>query len=69
MKYDTIIIGAGVIGASIAYQLKHLSTKKKILLIDKNDKVAMANTSKSAALYRNLFSSKTSQVLANSSIS
>ena len=69
MKYDTIIVGAGVIGASTAYHLKLLSPKKKVLLIDKNDKVAVGNTSKSAALYRNIFSSKTSQDLANSSIS
>ncbi len=69
MKYDTIIIGAGVIGASTAYHLKRLSPKKKILVVEKNDKVAVGNTSKSAALYRNLFSSRTSQVLANSSIS
>lgn len=69
MKYDTIIVGAGVIGASTAYHLKRLSPKKKVLLIDKNNKVAVGNTAKSAALYRNLFSSKTSQVLANSSIS
>ena len=69
MKYDTIIIGAGVIGASTAYHLKRLSPKKKVLLIDKNNKVAVGNTAKSAALYRNLFSSRTSQILANSSIS
>lgn len=69
MKYDTIIVGAGVIGASTAYHLKRLSPKKKVLLIDKNNKVAVGNTAKSAALYRNIFSSATSQVLANSSIS
>lgn len=69
MRYDTIIVGAGVIGASTAYHLKRLSPKKKVLLIDKNDKVAVGNTAKSAALYRNIFSSKTSQDLANSSIS
>ena len=69
MKYDTIIVGAGVIGASTAYHLKRLSPKKKVLLIDKNNKVAVGNTAKSAALYRNIFSSRTSQVLANSSIS
>jgi len=69
MRYDTIIIGAGVIGASTAYHLKRLSPKKRVLLIDKNNKVAVGNTAKSAALYRNLFSSRTSQILANSSIS
>jgi FAD-dependent oxidoreductase domain-containing protein 1 len=69
LKYDSIIIGAGVIGTSTAFHLKRLSPNKKILLIDKNNKVAVGNTAKSAALYRNLFSSRTSQVLANSSIS
>ncbi len=49
--------------------MKRLSPKKKVLLIDKNNKVAVGNTAKSAALYRNLFSSQTSQNLANSSIS
>ncbi|NHJ31742.1 MAG: FAD-binding oxidoreductase [Asgard group archaeon] len=69
MRYDTIIVGAGVIGASTAFHLKRLSPKKKVLLIDKNNKVAVGNTAKSAALYRNIFSSATSQMLANSSIS
>jgi len=69
MNYDTIIVGAGIIGSSTAYHLQRLSPKMKILLLDRNSKVAVGNTSKSAALYRNLFSSKTSQVLSTSSIS
>jgi glycine/D-amino acid oxidase-like deaminating enzyme len=68
MKYDTIVIGAGVVGASIAYHLKKQSPKQNILLIDQNTKAGLGNTSKSAALYRNLFSSSTSQILAISSI-
>ncbi|MHA1211573.1 MAG: NAD(P)/FAD-dependent oxidoreductase [Candidatus Heimdallarchaeota archaeon] len=68
MNVDTIIIGAGVIGASTAYHLLKNNPRKKILLLDKNTRVARGNTSRSAALYRNLFSSKTSQVLATSSI-
>ncbi len=69
MKYDIIIVGAGVIGASTAYHLKVKNPKLDICLIDQNEKVAYGNTSKSAALYRNLFSSQTSQILATSSIS
>lgn len=69
MKYDTIIIGAGVVGASIAYYLKEQSPEQKILLIDQYAKAGLGNTSKSAALYRNLFSSSTNQILATSSIS
>lgn len=68
MKFDVIIIGAGVIGASTAYHLQKNAPKKKILLIEKNDRVARGNTAKSAALYRNLFSSKTSQILSKCSI-
>ena len=69
MNFDTIVIGAGIIGSSTAYHLQRLSPKMKILLLDRNSKVAGGNTSKSAALYRNLFSSKISQVLSTSSIS
>ena len=68
MKFDVIIIGAGVIGASTAYHLKKIDPKKEILLLEKNDRVARGNTAKSAALYRNLFSSKTSQILSKCSI-
>ncbi len=68
MRFDTIIIGAGIIGTSTAYYLQKYSPKQKILLIDKNSKIAGGNTSRSAALYRNLFSSRTSQVLSASSI-
>lgn len=68
MNYDCIIIGGGVIGASTAYHLLLQAPKMKILLLEKNTKIAAGNTSKSAALYRNIFSSKTSQILASSSI-
>ena len=68
MKYDYIIVGAGVIGCSTAYHLKKLNTNLKILLIDKNHRAGFGNTAKSAALFRNLFSSETSRLLAISSI-
>lgn len=68
MIYDVAIIGAGVIGTATAYHLKQLKPKLNIILIDKNSHVAAGNTAKSAALYRNLFSSSTSQVLASNSI-
>ncbi|MBN1328452.1 MAG: FAD-binding oxidoreductase [Candidatus Heimdallarchaeota archaeon] len=68
MRFDVIIVGAGIIGASTAYHLKQNAPRLKICLIDQNDKVAFGNTAKSAALYRNLFSSRTSQILSTSSI-
>ena len=62
------IIGAGVIGSSTAYYLKKALPEKRILLIDRNHMAGAGNTAKSAALYRNFFSSRTSRVLAAGSI-
>jgi len=63
-----IIIGGGVVGTATAYHLKRLSPSKEIILLEQHNRVGSGNTSKSAALYRNLFSSSTSQALAGSSI-
>ena len=68
MIYDYIIIGAGVTGSSTSYYLKKLKPNLKVLLIDKNHRAGFGNTAKSAALFRNLFSSETSRQLAESSI-
>ncbi|MFU8767217.1 MAG: NAD(P)/FAD-dependent oxidoreductase [Candidatus Methanoperedens sp.] len=68
MNFDYIIVGAGVIGSSVAYHLKSAVPDSKILLIDRNRRAGEGNTAKSAALYRNFFSSPTSRMLAGSSI-
>lgn len=68
MTFDYIIIGAGVIGSSTAYYLKKALPEKRILLVDRNHTAGAGNTAKSAALYRNFFSSRTSRILAASSI-
>jgi glycine/D-amino acid oxidase-like deaminating enzyme len=68
MNYDFIIVGAGVIGCSTAYHLKKLNPKSNILIIEKNHRAGLGNTAKSAALFRNLFSSDTSRKLASSSV-
>jgi len=68
MNFEYIIIGAGVIGSSPAYYLKKALPEKRILLIDRNHTAGAGNTAKSAALYRNFFSSRTSRMLAASSI-
>jgi glycine/D-amino acid oxidase-like deaminating enzyme len=49
-KYDAIIIGAGVIGASIAYEL----SKKgyRVLSIDKNSDAGTGSTAGSCAIVR-----------------
>jgi FAD-dependent oxidoreductase domain-containing protein 1 len=68
MNFDYIIIGAGIIGSSTAYYLKKALPEKRILLVDRNHTAGAGNTAKSAALYRNFFSSRTSRILAASSI-
>lgn len=67
-NYDYIILGGGIIGTSTAYHLKRIDNDKKVILIEKNDRVGKGNTAKSAALYRDIFSSVTSRILVESSI-
>ena len=69
MNYDHIIIGAGVLGGATAYHLKRQQPEARILLLEKEARPGMGSTGKSAALYRNIFSSETSRQLAASSIS
>jgi len=64
----SVIVGAGVIGAATAYHLKRMDPHRTVLLIDMNRRIGEGNTAKSAALYRNIFSSKASRSLAGSSI-
>ncbi len=68
MNLDYIIIGAGVIGSSTAFYLKRALPESRILLIDRNHTAGAGNTARSAALYRNFFSSQTNRILAASSI-
>ncbi|MGA1821264.1 MAG: NAD(P)/FAD-dependent oxidoreductase [Thermoplasmatota archaeon] len=68
MRYDHIVIGAGVIGSAAAYHLKRSSPDSRVLLIDMNGRAGAGNTSRSAALYRNIFSSRASRDLSTSSI-
>ncbi len=44
MKYDIIIIGAGIVGLATALKIKEKSPHKKLLIIDKEDEVAAHQT-------------------------
>ena len=68
MDFDHAVIGAGVIGAASAYHLKRLDPDSSVVLIEREKRPGAGNTAKSAALYRNIFSSRTSQLLATSTI-
>ena len=66
--YDTIIVGAGIIGMSTAYHLQKNNPRKKILVIDKEPGAGQGNTAKGAGMFRNTFSSRTNQILSDTSI-
>ncbi len=65
---DVLIVGAGILGLASAYHLKQKNPSKSILLIDRNSAAGQGNTAKSAALFRNVFSSPTNFMLADSSV-
>jgi glycine/D-amino acid oxidase-like deaminating enzyme len=67
-KLDIIIVGAGVFGLASAYYLQKNNPKRKILLIDRLADAGQANTAMSAAAVRNTFSSRTNQILTDSTI-
>lgn len=66
-EYDTIIVGAGIIGLSTAYHLKIRNPKLSILVVDKLGAAGQGSTAKSAAAFRCLFASRTNFALADSS--
>lgn len=68
VKYDILVIGAGILGLSCAYHLKCGTPSKEILLVDRLPAAAQANTARSAAMFRNMFTSEDNLKLAQSSI-
>ena len=48
---DVVVIGAGIIGASVAYQIARRSSLK-VILVDKADGPAMGSTGASVAISR-----------------
>ncbi len=68
MDCDTLIIGAGIMGLSTAYYMKKRQPSKKILVIDKYAGPGQGNSAKSEGGFRNIFTSETNYLLADSSI-
>ncbi|UCC92398.1 MAG: FAD-binding oxidoreductase [Thermoplasmata archaeon] len=66
--WDTIVIGAGVLGSATAYHLKRADPDARILLLDRNLGPALGNTRRSVALFRDLFTSSTNRALACSTV-
>ena len=68
MECDTLIIGAGIMGLSTAYYMKKRDPSKKIVVIDKYAGPGQGNSAKSEGGFRNIFTSETNYLLADSSI-
>jgi FAD-dependent oxidoreductase domain-containing protein 1 len=68
MECDILVIGAGILGLSSAYYLKEENPGKKVVVIDKYGGPGQGNSAKSEGGFRNLFSSETNFLLADSTI-
>lgn len=69
MDCDILVIGAGVLGLSSAYNLKRLNPRKRVVVIDMFGGPGQGSTAKSAGGFRDLFTSETNRLLAESTIS
>jgi len=66
--WDTLVLGAGVLGCATAMHVKLLAPERSVLLLDRNPRPAMGNTRRSVALFRDVFTSRTSRDLARATI-
>ena len=46
IDFDVAIIGGGVVGLAISYFISNSPTKKKILIIEKEKKISLINSSR-----------------------
>jgi glycine/D-amino acid oxidase-like deaminating enzyme len=68
-KWDLAVIGSGIVGLSSTYHIMKENPGLKIVIIDKESTYAQGNTGKSAAGFRDLFSSDINFKLSSSTIS
>jgi len=64
-KFDIVVIGAGIGGASLTYHLLKLGYTGSILVVDQGETVAAGATSHSAGGFRNLFTSAVNVEISN----
>jgi glycine/D-amino acid oxidase-like deaminating enzyme len=57
MRFDVAIVGAGIVGASVAYWLTKLDATLKVVLVERDRSFARASSSLSASSIRQQFSS------------
>lgn len=69
-KFDVVVVGAGITGLSSAYHIKRENPDMRVALLERKSTFAQGgNTGRSAAGFRDVFSSEMNRKLASSSIS
>ena len=64
-KFDMVVIGAGIAGASLVYHLKKQGFTGSILAVDRGESIAAGASSHSAGGFRNLFTSAINVKISN----
>ena len=67
-EYDSVVVGAGIIGLATAYHIKKQRPDDRILVIDKMSTAGQGNTAKSAAMFRCFFYSHTNLTLVDTTV-
>jgi FAD-dependent oxidoreductase domain-containing protein 1 len=67
-KYDAVVVGAGILGLASAYHILKAGRGVDLLIIDRLAGPGQGNTAKSAAAYRDMFSSPVNRHLSRASI-
>jgi len=67
-RYQVIVIGAGILGLASAYHILNQARGLSLLVIDRFGGPGLGNTARSAAAYRDLFSSPVNRDLSRGSI-
>ncbi len=67
-RFDVIVVGAGIVGLSCAYNLKLDHPEAEIAVLERCNREATGDTSKSAGGLRNTFTSEVNYLLADSSL-
>lgn len=67
-RFDVIIIGAGIVGLTSAYHIKKNNPDVSVAVLDRAPTYAQGNTARSAAGFRDMFSSDMNFKLSNSTV-
>jgi len=68
MECDILVVGAGVLGLSTAHYMKKRDPTRRVVVVDRLGGPGQGNSAKSEGGFRNVFTSETNYLLADSTI-